>query len=108
MSLPSFFLSEQPLYVQRRCRGFKMADSSTTFLRNGQIRYFSKETPPVFKMGGKITRTTDLYIEFEYKSRSYTIYTNKYHILYKPPKERKSKQYHLFKALLDNLDDLEK
>ena len=51
------------------------------------------------------TKNAILFYEFEYKNTCYTICAKKYNVLFKPAKPRRSRNYHLFKALLKSLDD---
>ena len=100
------FLQNQTFFVRKKCKGYTYIreEDYGEIVPGGEIRYFSKTNPPVFKMGGKITRKTPLYIEFKRKSQTYTIYIGKYHVFYKAPTVKRSKQYRLFRKLLETME----
>lgn len=100
-----FDFEHQPAYVRKKCKGFTLVQEPSEVIVGGYIRYFTRTTPPEFKMGGKVTKNAILFYEFEYKNTCYTICAKKYNVLFKPAKPRRSRNYHLFKALLKSLDD---
>lgn len=101
------YFESAPYHIRRKCKGFDYLsdqDSLDNILPGGQIRYFSRDEHPKFKMGGKVIRKTMHFIEFETKNKeTYVISPIKFYVLYKPPRRRKSKQHKLFQALLDSL-----
>lgn len=99
-------LQSQPISVQKKCKGYHLVNDPTEVLVGGNILYFSRDTPPKFKMGGKVTNSNSVYYEYIRRNRTYMIYVHKYIVLYKPPRERRSKQYRLFRSLLESLDCL--
>ena len=103
--MDKFNVQHQSEYVQRKCKGFTLVSDPTEVHVGGLIRYFTRSTPPEFKMGGKVTKNAVLFYEYEYRKQIYTISANKYIILYKAPKVRRSQKYRLYSALLESLEN---
>tara|TARA_B110000881_G_C18602813_1_gene536836 strand:+ start:611 stop:928 length:318 start_codon:yes stop_codon:yes gene_type:complete len=98
------FLTTLPSNITKKCKGFQYLEDPSIIIPGGYIRYFSKEDVPIFKMGGKIIRKTNMYLELENRKKTYYIYINKFYILYKPPTIKKSKRYLRFKAILNSIE----
>lgn len=98
-------LQEQPKHIQNRCKGFSLVQQPSDVLVGGYILYFTRDTPACFKMGGKVTQSNSVFYEYTRNNRNYTINVDKYIVLFKPARIRRSKHYHLFKSLLEALDE---
>ena len=97
-------LQGQPKHIQNRCKGFTLVQKPSDVLVGGQILYFTRDTPAQFKMGGKVTQSNSVFYEYTRNHRNYSIYVDKYIVLFKPVQIRRSKQYRIFKSFLDSLD----
>lgn len=102
--MTSHFLSTQPINVQRSCRNYELVNDVKEIKKGDQIRYFSKEHVPKFRMGGTVTRVASLFIEVKRGKKSYIISTHKYTFLIKKATVKRSRQHKLMKALLDSLN----
>lgn len=98
-------LQGQPAHIKNRCKGFSLVQKPSDVLVGGHILYFTRDTPAQFKMGGKVTQSNSVFYEYTRNNRNYTIYVDKYVVLFKPATVRRSKQYRIFQSILKELDE---
>lgn len=101
--MTSHFLSTQPINVQRSCRNYELVKDIKEIEKGDQIRYFSKDRIPQFRMGGTVTRVAPLFIEVKRGKKNYVISIHKYTFFIKKHVVKRSKQHKLMKALLDSI-----